>query len=649
MDNKQSAASNEGTADDSAAKSLLGDVMASDPLVGTTVVERYKISSVVGFGGWSVVYRAFDSTLNRLVAIKAMHAHLCVDQTKLMRFQREAQASSGLTHQNIAVVYDCGLLWAGRPYISMELVEGESLADYISRGASADIEKTLAIFIQICNGLEAIHNANLIHRDLKPGNIKITDAGAVKILDFGCAKWILQEQNLLTSTDESVGTPAYMSPEQCLGKPVDARSDIYAFGCVMYEVLTGRRPFAADNFLDCMRMHLKAMPPKFRFACPTRKIPEGLEAVVFQALAKDSNDRYASASKLRDALSNSLQDLSFKKRMAEPWQRLGARRRQQVLILITLLALVISSGAVKLWQSTRSRTILFPDSHEVGSVYLIERNEAGQDISRSKIGNAQGAVRVPLNSYVELAEVPKEEAESLTFLQKLAQTDLQRIDLSGTGPEIRAIDNINHLTFLDNLSLNSTAVSDQALEKLKLSALVGLNLAQTSISDNSLYAIAASSPRLRWIQLRGNSHVTNRGIIALAHSPRITALLLQEVSRLDDACLTAVSRANNLGMLVLRGDNITNTGLEYLAPSAKLRSLDLSATHITSDGLNSLLKLKSLKTLCVSDTKIDDAGVAPLSLLKGLSTLNVSSTAMTQQGVKRLRAALPHCKVQADD
>jgi len=623
-------------------------VMTGDPLIGTTVIERYTISSVIGFGGWSVVYRAYDTALNRWVAIKAMHQHLCVDQSKLLRFQREAQASSGLTHQNIAVVYDCGLMWAGRPYISMEFVEGESLAETVKAGESFDFDKSLTLFMQICNGLEAIHKAGLVHRDLKPSNIKVSDAGIVKVLDFGCAKWILQEQNLLTRSDESVGTPAYMSPEQCLGQPVDARSDIYALGCIMYEVITGKRPFSSDNLLECMRMHIKVLPPKFRVARPDLKIPDGLEAVVFKALAKDPNDRYASAEDLRKALADSLLAVSFKDRIFAPWQKLGARRRRKFILVTSVIALIGVVCSIALYQSMRSRSITFPDGHDVGSIYIIEQNSLGQDVGRNRLGPAQGTVRVPLNSYVQLAEVPASDASTLTFLQKVRATDLQRIDLTGATVKSQAIDNINFVNKMDTVSLNGAKINDEALEKLKLADLVGLNLSGTSVSDRPLFSIARNCPKLRWVALRGNTHVTDVGAACLAKLTKLTALMFQDVPRISDLCLIELSKSKTLTFLGLRGDNISDAGVSSIASSASLKNLDLSATHITDGGISSLSKL-SLLQLNLSETKISDSCVPALAAMKSLKTLNISSTSITPSGIGRLKSALSGCEIRTDE
>jgi serine/threonine protein kinase len=531
----------------------------------------------------------------------------------------------------------------------MELIEGKSLAEIIASGKPPDIEQTLAIFILICNGLEAIHNAGLLHRDLKPGNIKLSENGSVKVLDFGCAKWILQEQNLLTRTDEAVGTPAYMSPEQCLGKPVDARSDIYSLGCVMYEVLTAHRPFASDNLLECMRMHLKSMPPEFKAVQSGWQIPKGLESVVFKAMAKDPDDRFASAAELRKALTSSLTNFSRGAQILEPWHRLGTKRRKQIILSIISFVLLSTICAAYLWQSSKTRSISFPDGHEVGTLFIIGKDTNGKDSGRSKIGTAQGIVQVPINSYVQLAEVPESDAEKLSFLEKLGENDIQRLDLSGTALKSEAINNINRLTKLDSLSLNSTTIADEALEQLRLSELTGLDLTGTAASDRSMISIVKNCPKLHWMQLRGNSRVTNEGVAILTKLPAIKALLLQNVAQVTDACLKTVGKSGTIDMMVLRADNITDEGLANLSSAINLASIDLSSTHITNIGVKNLSKLSRLRVVNLSDTKIDDNCIPTLASMTGVRSLNVSSTAISADGLRRLRAALPDCQIRANE
>src|SRR6516162_4734043 len=226
-----------------------------------TRIGPYEITSPLGEGGMGVVYRAHDTKLGRDVAIKALPDAFANDSDRLQRFQREAQVLASLNHPNIAQIY--GLEESSNTrYIVMELVEGETLQERLKRGA-IPVAEALRVAKQIAEALEAAHERGIIHRDLKPGNIKLTSDGTVKVLDFGLAKALQEGQMPDVSNSPTLvsaasmpgvilGTAAYMSPEQAKGRPVEKRTDIFAFGCVLYEMLTGRQAFEGEDAQDIL-------------------------------------------------------------------------------------------------------------------------------------------------------------------------------------------------------------------------------------------------------------------------------------------------------------------------------------------------------------------------------------------------------------
>jgi eukaryotic-like serine/threonine-protein kinase len=233
----------------------------------------YEIASLIGAGGMGEVYQAQDTKLGRGVAIKVLPEQLARDPERLERFQREAKILAALSHPNIAAIY--GLEEAnGTHYLVMELVPGETLADRIRREGPVPVREALAIAAQIAEALEAAHNSEkgIIHRDLKPANVRVTPQGRVKVLDFGLAKFLATDavtddpSNLPTLTvlptrhGVIMGTPAYMSPEQARGKPVDKRTDVWAFGCVLYELLTGQQVFQGETFSDTIAALIERNP-----------------------------------------------------------------------------------------------------------------------------------------------------------------------------------------------------------------------------------------------------------------------------------------------------------------------------------------------------------------------------------------------------
>lgn len=284
-------------------------LFSKDPLVGKVFAERYDIQTMLGVGGMSVVYRARHRLMDRTVAIKMLKRNLKDDNTAMERFRQEAQAASSLNHQNVITVYDFGVTPEGEAFLVMDYLSGESLRDLIDRKGHVPFKRALSIFEQVAAGLDATHKGGIVHRDLKPGNIfllKQEDGTELaKLVDFGIAKMLPvsgKKQMQLTQTGQVFGSPIYMSPEQCLGRELDARSDIYAFGCLMYETLTGEPPFMGDSILDIMNKHVGEEPKPFEKVIPEAAIPPELEQIMRRCMQKDPQDRFQSVSELCDAL-----------------------------------------------------------------------------------------------------------------------------------------------------------------------------------------------------------------------------------------------------------------------------------------------------------------------------------------------------------
>jgi len=624
-------------------------LLTDDPLLGTTINERYQILSVVGVGGWSTVYRADDKKLNRAVAIKLLHLHLCIDQEKLQRFGREAHAASALSHQNIAVIHDTGMLPGGRPFIVMEVVEGKSLAQIIPEGRP--LRELIYIFHQVCEGLLAIHESGLVHRDLKPSNIVISNSGVAKVLDFGSAKWILQD-DLLTRTTESIGTPSYMSPEQCTGGKIDCRSDIYSLGCIMYEVMTGLKAFPGESSLVCMQNQIQAMPPSFQRVRPELKTPPGLEMLIFKALAKDPRDRFAAIGELQKALDNYQTRPNALQRALHMMALKQISRHDPRLPMLgyCLVALLVLAGAGILLKPFifKERTLNFPPGHAVGTLYAVTHTDNGKDL-RTRIAVAQGAVSVPEHAEISLNEVPDKDAVTLSVLSALKPTDLYALDVAGAAITPTGIDQINKLSGLTVLSLHHSEVSDEALARLNLPVLKGLDLSDTKqVSDEGLAHFATSLSNLNWVSLNGNSKVTDRGISELAKLKQVHHLRLDDMPALTDRCAEELSNSRSISSLVFGSDKITDAALSFFSRTKDLHSLDLSGTLVTDAGMKYLLPLKNLHNLNLSGTHITDAAVDDLSQMTSLQHLNVSSTAISEPTLKQLKAKLPQCTFDTD-
>ena len=259
---------------------------------------RYKVTKKLGEGGKGIVFKAEDTRLGRTVAIKVIKGE-GLDQESFARFEQEAKATAGLSHPHIVAIYDIGQEDESH-YLILEFVDGPNLSGLISSqpGARCDAATTLRIGSQVCQALEYAHSHGILHRDIKPENIMITSAGLPKLMDFGLARALGGPK--LTQKGMIVGTPAYLPPEQALGKRSDARSDLYSLGCVLYEMATGRPPFPGDDPVKIIFSHINDLPMVPRRLAP--EIPEALEQVILKLLAKDPERRYQSAGELFQAL-----------------------------------------------------------------------------------------------------------------------------------------------------------------------------------------------------------------------------------------------------------------------------------------------------------------------------------------------------------
>src|SRR3954464_267955 len=271
-------------------------------LVGMQLNGRYRLDAQIGAGGMSTVYRAFDSVLERRVAVKLMHREIAADTDQLERFRREARAVAQLSHLHIVGVIDAGEE-DGRPYIVFEYVEGETLKDRIRRMGRLPVDEAIAYAIEIARALSAAHARHIVHRDVKPQNVLIDEEGSAKVTDFGIAR-SLDDDEGLTADGRVLGTTDYVSPEQALGHDVNGQSDIYSLGVVLYEMLVGDVPFHGENQVAVAMKHVREDIPDIVRLRP--EVTAGLAAVLDRMTCKSLEKRYPDAVSLEDDLEDSL-------------------------------------------------------------------------------------------------------------------------------------------------------------------------------------------------------------------------------------------------------------------------------------------------------------------------------------------------------
>ncbi len=322
---------------------------------------HYLVIEKIGEGGMGIVYRATDTRLNRQVAIKALPEVFATDPERLARFEREARATALLNHPNILAVFDVGT-HRGSPYIVSELLEGSNLREVLSGGLLPQ-RKAVSHALQIARGLGAAHEKGIIHRDLKPENVFVTNDGIVKILDFGLAKLVQGETgpesktpSLETKPEQILGTVGYMSPEQVRGQPADARSDIFAFGCILYEMISGQRAFRGDTVVDTISAILHMEPPDLTET--GRQLPPELERIIRHCLEKNADQRFQSA-----------RDIAFSLETLDTGSTTSRRipttrpRRMRVLFLASVLSLC--AFVLGYWAARRAADRPPPDFHRL--------------------------------------------------------------------------------------------------------------------------------------------------------------------------------------------------------------------------------------------------------------------------------------------
>jgi serine/threonine protein kinase/dipeptidyl aminopeptidase/acylaminoacyl peptidase len=412
-----------------------------------TLLGRYEIRGLIGAGGMGEVYRARDTSLGRDVAIKVLPPDLSRDIERLRRFEQEARATSSLNHPNILVIFDIGS-FEDSTYVVSELLEGETLRDRLLTG-TLPARKVIDYAVQIARGLASAHDKGIIHRDLKPENIFITTDGHAKILDFGLAKLLdtgipddssseAQTRRVATYAGAVMGSVGYMSPEQVRGRPVDQRSDIFSFGTVLYEMVTGDRAFRGDSSVDTMNAILKEEPPPIQTA--GRAIPPALERVITHCLEKQPQDRFQSARDLAFGLESVISHSGIYSAISPAISQEENKRGRNWLIFAAVTAIVAGLLALSFFVGRKSVGTSLPTYKQLtfrrGSIYTARFISDGKGIFFSAAWNGN-----PPDVSFMRAESPD--------VQTLGLPGTQLLSVSTTG-ELAVLLNSKYLFHLVN-------------------------------------------------------------------------------------------------------------------------------------------------------------------------------------------------------
>ena len=384
--------------------------MTEPRLVG----DRYELDGVVGRGGMAEVYRGRDLRLDRQVAVKTLRADLARDPTFQERFRREAQSAASLNHPSVIAVYDTGedlINGSTVPYIVMEYVAGRTLRDMLQDDRHLLPERGLEIIEGILRALEYSHAHGIVHRDIKPANVMITTSREVKVMDFGIARAVHDSASTMTQTAQVVGTAQYLSPEQARGERVDARSDVYSTGCVLYEVLVGHPPFRGDSPVSIAYQHVREEPIPPSQIVPN--VPQWADAIVLRAMTKDAGSRYQSAAEMRGDVQRALAGehlavpsggtatqqmgddtalmgggASTTQALPEQTQETGRRRRRRWPWIVAPVVLVLALAGIGGWALSQQ---IGPDTTQVPVPRVLGLNE---EAARSTLQNEGFTVTV---------------------------------------------------------------------------------------------------------------------------------------------------------------------------------------------------------------------------------------------------------------
>lgn len=620
-----------------------------ESVVGRVFAGRYKVVEPIGTGGMSSVFKAIDERIKRPAAIKFLLPKYVADADAMRRFEREAKAASKLDHANIVRVYEFGVVESGEPYLVMEYVSGRPLSEIVKESGRLDQVRTIRIMLQACDALAQAHEKGVVHRDLKPSNIMILDNDVVKIVDFGIAKVLSQEDTApiaLTQTGDVFGSPPYMSPEQGLGREIDARSDLYSLGCVMYECLTGSPPFMGDTALATLIKHQSEPPLSLEASCFGEQFPEEIEKIVAKLLAKLPRKRYQAAADLKlDLLDYEKGNLDIARFLKEPVaepvpgrqdlsdffsrvhrssiSKLDHVRMENantpldwviniflggVVLFGILLLFIVAIGFF-----AHSQKPVEPDpivqSTEQDKTFsanaILEDHETKSRVAYFRQILDSKFPRLVLNKW----NYSKEEWKALSQIP-----DLRYLDAAGSPLNAQFLKSLNHWKLIDLSFAGCHAVSTKEVSAVSgLTSLRRLDLSDTDVSDLSCAVMPCN---LDTLDLR-KTMVSDRGLANLAQRGM-----------------------KNLRVLNLQSTRVTGAGLASLRRFPALETVTLSASTLTDIGCKNLAAVPRLRCLSFSLLSGDVKKVANLRRVRQLQQLNVDGL-FPDAELKTLQTDLP--------
>jgi serine/threonine-protein kinase len=680
------------------------------PLTAGTVVDaKYQVSEMIGEGGMGAVFKVHHLLLKKDMALKTFRSH-AVSSEVWQRFQREAQAIARLKHQNIVAVYDFGIAGGTVPYYTMELLEGESLASHLHTSGPLEPSRALVLFKQAAEAMAHAHRQQIVHRDLKPGNLflqrPLTKSGEyqVKVVDFGIAKLaedssasgqsVSLEAQSLTQDGTIFGTPLYMSPEQSLGLDVDSRSDIYSFGCVLYECLVGKPPFVCDTALATIMAHQTEVPQKLSGVLADQLVPQRLDGLISRLLAKKPEKRYQTFEEVVSDLDFCIEDLSRGRKFenagvqpaaakwveednseSNPHVRNKAIYFVGVLLLAAALAGWIYLGLI-VAPSPHHRSDTPPaaatmsveqsfihtdfDDHfttvrekegRITTPYLSKDDSTGrtfrfpyyasigslQDLVTGEMRDCVGRVHIKPNRQL-LFHPNLQVLLCPALLDRFGADDLRGLQFDRTDSDEKdwSIEQLRHLPRLKGLERLSVGgcrfIGASAIPMIsQLPKLDDLD-ASGSALDGEVLTHLTGLPQLKSLRL-DRTKGAEKLFQFMARSPgkyRLSVLIAPDC-RLKDEDLKYIARIHSIRYMELSRNDIKGSGFAYLAEMPRLKALLLDQSSFAPGAAEQLAKIKTLKKVTVARGTFSPADMRLLAHELGANTVEEIETKSQDQ------------------
>lgn len=632
----------------------------------STIHARYQVIKLLGRGGMGSVYLVKDLQTEADFALKLLNIHS--SESSARRFEIEAKAANRLDHPNLIKVHDSGLTESGQPFFVMEYVPGMTLADHLKTRGRLSLTHALNIFIQVGFALAYAHENGLIHRDLKPGNIMLIEntagslCSSVKLVDLGIAKWEVEEayiQQTLTRTGEVLGSPLYMSPEQCMGIAIDRRSDLYSLGCVIYEALTGAPPLIAESALATMMKHQTETPLSLKEASLGIEFPQSVELLVAKLLEKDPNKRHSNAQLVTAELVNIQQNLHD----AEETQKhdsFGTAQKNQpsfrskslfntrnlacALIVIAAYGLgyltgncvFISAPATAAVKPAAVKTIEQKLAGVPGGYveFLEGQSPEGKD---PYMGTGRGFFTETRGTET-VCHFPDVEIGSIGNVEPNGQP-IYRADAKGTKRLPKGL-----LAFKANSQM---MLYPSMLEKFRPGELGCLELQNGNRKATLFLRTLRQQKNLRYIDLSA-TWVENEDIAEIGKLPDLQQLYLSG-SEIDPNAVAGMKNLNNLKNLDVTDSKGVSKLIQALQKNKSLTYLKLKRCDLKATDVEAIGKIRSLKILDIKNNKgVSDSSLKALASLSNLRELNLEYCPITFHGVSFLKN-LPLKKLKLSD